>query len=129
MNKNHQMINAIYIFKTDRKSAKGLADLLNKVIERVKYVPGCQQSEIWQKKDLSELILFETWITMADLKNHINSPIYKWMLAAIDMSTGEPCIRFAECENIRGIDMIERILTEGELTSLPDASITLNNDR
>jgi len=123
------MINAIYIFKTDRKSAKGLADLLNKVIERVKYVPGCQQSEIWQKKDLSELILFETWITMADLKNHINSPIYKWMLAAIDMSTGEPCIRFAECENIRGIDMIERILTEGELTSLPDASITLNNDR
>jgi quinol monooxygenase YgiN len=121
MNKNHQMINAIYIFKTDRKSAKGLADLLNKVIERVKYVPGCQQSEIWQKKDLSELMLFETWITMADLKNHINSPIYKWMLAAIDMSTGEPCIRFAECENIRGIDMIERILTEGELTSLPDA--------
>jgi len=103
--------------------------LLNKVIERVKYVPGCQQSEIGQKKDLSELILFETWITMADLKNHINSPIYKWMLAAIDMSTGEPCIRFAECENIRGIDMIERILTEGELTSLPDASITLNNDR
>jgi quinol monooxygenase YgiN len=107
---DHHMINAVYVFKPDRKSAKGLTDLLNKVVERVKYAPGCQQSEVWHRKASYEIMLFETWMSMNDLKKHIQSPVYKWVLAAIDMSAGEPCIRFAECDNLRGIDMIEKII-------------------
>lgn len=107
------MINAVYIFKTDKKTAKEQMELLKKVVERVKYVPGCHQSDIWHKKDSGEIMLFETWMTMNDLKNHIHSPVYKWMLAAIDLSAGEPQIRFVECNTITGIDLIKDVLING----------------
>jgi quinol monooxygenase YgiN len=105
------MIQAVYILKTDKKSAKNLFDLLNTVVHRGKLSPGCKQADIWYNKDHSECMLFETWRTMTDLENHIHSPLYKWVLAAIEMSTGEPVIRFAECENIRGIEMVEEVMT------------------
>ena len=93
---NRHMINAVYIFKTGQKRDKGLEELLNKVLERIKYVPGCLQADIWHKKDSGEMMLFETWVSMSEFKNHIHSPIYKWMLAAIDLSAGEPLIRLSE---------------------------------
>jgi quinol monooxygenase YgiN len=118
MKKYHHMINAIYIFKTDKKTAKEQLELLNKVLERVKYVPGCHHSDIWFKKGIGEMMLFETWTSMTDLINHIHSPIYKWMLAAIDLSTGEPFIRFSECDNASGIEMIRKTITEKEENSI-----------
>lgn len=116
------MINLVLTMKTGYKQDNGLTELPNMILERIKYVPGCLQAEIWNKKDSGIMILFETWVSMSEFKNHIHSPIYKWMLVAIDLSAGEPLIRFSECENPGGIEMIRKIMTEKEINPLISAT-------
>lgn len=49
---------------------------------------------------------------MAYVRNHIHSPLYKWMLVVIDMSAVEPQIRVAECDNVMEIELIQKIRIE-----------------
>jgi quinol monooxygenase YgiN len=106
------MIQAVYILKTDKKSAKNLIDLLNMVSSRIQFSPGCLQSDIWNKSDSKEIIVFEMWRSRAELENHISSPLYHYMLSALDMSSEKPVIRFSECKNMQGMEMIEKIRLE-----------------
>jgi quinol monooxygenase YgiN len=104
------MIQAVYILKTEKKSAKNLIDLLNIVSSRVIYSPGCLQSDIWSSKDRNKFIVYEMWRSRIDLENHIHSQLYHHLLTALEMCNEKPVIKFAECENVQGIEMIEKVL-------------------
>ena len=105
------MIKAIYVLKGNNGSLKGLSDLLTVIAGRTGCVPGCVSSETWINRETSEIMLMEAWRSMDDLKIHINSQLYKRLLGAIEMSSRKPKISFFDCDIVRGIDLIEEVMT------------------
>jgi quinol monooxygenase YgiN len=102
------MIFANYILKcADARSADDVSEILNMVIRRVHFSRGCIQSELWKSKDNYKYMVSEIWKTKADFDHHVNSTLFKRLLAAIEMSSEKPEIRISECENVRGIELIE----------------------
>lgn len=73
-------------------------------------MPGCLKSETWRNTESSDTMVFEQWETSEDLKRHISSPLYKRLLAALELSMGEPEICFFERKDCRGLDFMEEIL-------------------
>ena len=104
------MIKAIYSLKGQVGSSRELLDLLKVISSRTKFQTGCSQSEVWQIKETSEIMLMESWRSKDDLDSHINSNLFKRLIAALEMSALEPQISYLECEDIRGIDLIEEVL-------------------
>lgn len=104
------MLLAIYIIKGKGESVDDITEILNLVTSRTQYKTGCLQSSLWRSDDRSELMLFETWNSRADLEKHIGSAIYKKLLLALDMASEKPVIRFSDCENIRGMELIEEVM-------------------
>jgi len=82
-------------------------DLLRSVIEPTQVEPGCLSCRLYQDLENEEALLFEEeWKTQADLDRHIRSDRYVKILAAIDMSSKPPEIRFNTIARIRGIEAI-----------------------
>jgi quinol monooxygenase YgiN len=110
------MIFANYIIRcADAKSAGEVSEILNMVIRRVQYSPGCIQTEFWKSKDRYKFMVFEIWKTKPDYDRYVNSTLFKRLLAAMEMSSEKPEIQISECENIRGIELIEEILIKKEV--------------
>ena len=82
-------------------------DLLRSVIEPTQVEPGCLSCRIYQDLENEEALLFEEeWNTQADLDRHIRSDRYVKILAAIDMSSKPPEIRFNTIARTKGIEAI-----------------------
>lgn len=107
------MINAVYILKIDDRNSESINDILMLITGRTQYSPGCLKSEIWHNLDLTEIMVNEIWQTEQDLKRYISSPIFKRMLAVLELSAAPPEIRFCDCSQVRGLDFIENVLISG----------------
>jgi quinol monooxygenase YgiN len=94
----------------DTKSGGEVSEILTMVIRRVQYSPGCIQSELWKSKDNYKFMVSEIWKTKPDYDRLVYSTLFKRLLPAVEMSPEKPEIRISECENIRGIELIEEIL-------------------
>jgi quinol monooxygenase YgiN len=82
-------------------------DLLRSVIEPTQVEPGCLSCRLYQDLENEEGLLFEEeWKTQADLDRHIRSDRYLKILAAIDMSSKPPEIRFNTIARTKGIEAI-----------------------
>ncbi|MBI4773199.1 MAG: antibiotic biosynthesis monooxygenase [Deltaproteobacteria bacterium] len=82
-------------------------DLLRSVIEPTQVEPGCLSCRLYQDLENEEALLFEEeWKTQADLDRHIRSDRYVQILAAIDMSSKPPEIRFNTIARTKGIEAI-----------------------
>jgi len=113
------MVFANYIIKcSDRKNSFAVIEILNMVTRRVQYTPGCVQSEIWKNEDRHEIMVSEIWRTKVDFDRYVNSILFKRFLTAMDMSSEKPKIHISECENVRGIDLIEESMKRVDI--LPD---------
>jgi quinol monooxygenase YgiN len=104
------MIYSVYIIKVNKSQADSIDSLLQLFTQRTRYIPGCLKSETWRNNESSDTMVFEKWETSEDLIRHISSPRYKRLLAALELSMGEPEICFFECKNCRGLDFVEEIL-------------------
>ena len=58
-----------------------------------------------------ELFLLERWKTNKDLEKHIRSDEFKKILAATEAVTMPPEISFYETDSIKGIEVVEDILS------------------
>ena len=108
------MINAIYIMKVDSGNKESLESILKLVISRTKYLPGCAKAEIWYNDETSEIMVKEIWRKDYDLDRHINSPLFKKMLAALELSADKPGIQFCDCQHMRGLDFIEEVIKQNQ---------------
>ena len=109
-----KMIDAVYILKSRGPQEESLLEILKMVTNRTRYEPGCLQSGVWKDGENEEMMVFEVWRSKADFERHVKSPLYRHFLAAIEMSSEEPKISISECEDVRGIEMIEEAMTKKE---------------
>jgi quinol monooxygenase YgiN len=105
------MIFANYIIKSgDSKKVSELFEILTMVTRRVRYNPGCIQSELWKNEERNAYMVSEIWKTKTDFNRYVNSMIFKHFLAAMEMGSEKPQIHISECKDFRGIDLIEEVM-------------------
>ena len=104
------MINSVYILEAKNGSSRELINLLKLISGRTAYQIGCLSSRVWVDKDTSQVMLMETWKTLDDLILHINSKLFRRLLAAMEMGASKPEVKFFECNSERGMDFIEEVL-------------------
>lgn len=81
--------------------------VLRSLIEPTRVETGCISCGLY--KDLHDpniIIWVEEWNTQADLERHIRSSQYKKILAAFDMSSAQPDMRFDTVVETRGMQLI-----------------------
>jgi len=72
---------------------------------------GCLSCGIYQDIQNERIIAYEeVWESKESLYNHIRSAFYRSILAAVDMSSEPPEIKFNTVSNITGIELIKEAL-------------------
>lgn len=104
------MIQAIYILKVTARSSESISDVLRLITNRTMYMPGCIRCSAWHNKETSEVMVMEQWETKGEMDNYITSPLYLRMLEALELSAEKPFIQFCDCENPRGLDLVEEVM-------------------
>ena len=59
------------------------------------------------------MILWEEWETEADLNRHVQSELYSWVVAAMELSARAPEIAFYGIAETRGIELIQELRESG----------------
>jgi quinol monooxygenase YgiN len=99
----------------DRHAA--VLDVLQSVQGRVRSQPGCSACDILDEQGPDPtLVLIERWETEEALEAHLRSETYGWVLAAIELSGGQPDIRFEHVSASEGIELVERLRSPGRTT-------------
>lgn len=87
------------------------ADFLNSIgplLEPTRVVPGCIGCRLYTDfEDANAFTLVEEWASQAALDRHLTSDAYKTLVAAIELSTQPPAIRFDSVALRAGIEVIE----------------------
>lgn len=105
------MIAANYILTcADLKNTGEIFGILNMIIRKVRYSPGCIQADLWQNAEKNSFMVFEIWSSRDDFRRYVNTSTYKQFLTAMELSAEPPLINISECEKVRGIDMIEEMM-------------------
>lgn len=82
--------------------------MLRSLIEPTRVETGCLSCGLYEDlHDENAYIWVEEWRTQEDLERHLNSPQYRKILAAFDMSAGQPDIRFDTVTQTKGLQLIE----------------------
>ena len=86
-----------------------LLEILHSVQSRVLAQPGCVAFGILEEQDEdAAIVLVERWESEAALDHHIRSEAYRRILAALELSSDAPEIRFDSISASEGIEKIER---------------------
>ncbi len=81
--------------------------VLRSLIEPTRVNPGCISCGLYNDlHDPSVIIWVEEWNTQDDLERHLRSPQYKKILAAFDMSSSQPDMRFNTVVETQGMQLI-----------------------
>jgi quinol monooxygenase YgiN len=71
---------------------------------------GCAGISFYQDTDEPEtLVLLEEWEDWSSLENHIRSESFRYLLALMDLSTGQPEIRLNRVSKTEGMEVIEKL--------------------
>ena len=86
-----------------------LARTLSALLEPVRVAPGCLRCQLYTDfDDPNGFMLVEEWDSQAMLDRHLRSDACKTLLAAIELSTQPPVIRFDHVAQRAGIEVMER---------------------
>ena len=92
----------------DRHAA--VLEVLRSVQGPVRAQPGCAACDIYEEQGPEPAVVFvERWATDAALEAHLRSDMYRRILAAIELSSDKPEIRFEHVSASEGIELIERL--------------------
>jgi hypothetical protein len=61
-----------------------------------------------ESSDEGAICYMERWLTRAGLDMHLRSPVYGWVLEAIELSRIPPVVEFYEVIETGGLDFIEK---------------------
>jgi quinol monooxygenase YgiN len=71
--------------------------------------PGCAACTIYEEQGPEHaVVLVESWETREALERHLRSDAYRLILGAIELSDGQPEIRFDHVSATEGIELISR---------------------
>ena len=94
---------------------KEILEILYSVKGPAEGQPGCLNSNIYQNLLANHLITYvEVWKTKDGLFKHIRSPLYRSILAAIDMSCELPDIQFSSVSETDGMELIKAALRNAD---------------
>lgn len=102
------MITATIRLKVAESKKGEIVSLLRPLIEPTRVETGCVSCGLY--KDLHNqdaIIWLEEWFDQDALEQHLRSPHYKKILAACDLSDGQPDIRFDTVVETGGMQVIE----------------------
>jgi quinol monooxygenase YgiN len=92
----------------DRREA--VLEVLQSVQGPVRAQPGCAACDIFDEQGPEPaIVLFERWGSDEALEAHLRSELYRRVLGAIELSGGQPEIRFEHVSDSQGIELIERL--------------------
>lgn len=79
---------------------------------------GCRDCRLWcGDGSPTQLMLLEEWEAQEDMERHFRSPMCQRVLAAMEMSSVAPEIRFLEVTRERGLEWIEQVRIEASSDS------------
>jgi len=109
----------------DTKKRQEILEILFSLKLQTQGEPGCLSCCITQELENEKLITYETlWQTEQSLYNHIRSSQYRNLLAAIDLSSEAPDVRFYTVSRNEGMELVKKVLGYAErerLSRKPEA--------
>ncbi len=102
---------AFYRLTHGPEGPTGLVDALRSAAAAAHLEPGCRASQILQEADDSGgVLLVEEWETPQDLERHIHTPVFRRVLAVLELSHTPPDVMYVESARLRGIEWIAEVL-------------------
>lgn len=101
----------VYIFKSSKANSRTIAGLLKSVIGPTRYKPGCLSATSWQSiAEPGTILYLEEWDSSEALKEHFISPAYRKVLAAIELCSEKPEVRFIDCTDVKNLEWLEQVM-------------------
>ena len=76
--------------------------------------PGCAACHIYEEQGPEPaVVLIESWETREALERHLRSEAYRLILGAIELSNGQPEVRFDHVSATEGMELIRRTRNPG----------------
>jgi quinol monooxygenase YgiN len=111
------MIMAMLRLVPRAEKRKEAIHILTHVVNEIQLMPGCASSSVYEELSPERAILcVQKWLSEEGLHRHIQSEIYRWTLAAIELATEPPEICFHQISDSRGLDMVESLRGSREQT-------------
>lgn len=89
-------------------------EILSRVESEVRSTPGCLSAAVFEQLSPGQAILYvETWLSEEVLCRHIQSGVYRWTLAAMELASVPPEICFHQISNTRGLDLVADLRNAG----------------
>ena len=80
--------------------------------------PGCVACSIYEEQGPERaVVLVESWETQEALERHLRSEAYRLILGAVELSHGQPEVRFDHVSTTEGMELITRTRSPGGLTA------------
>jgi len=84
-------------------------ELLRSILGLVRAQEGCASCHIYEEHAPDDaVVLVEQWTSDESLDVHLRSDAYRRILAAIELSGGQPEIRFDHVTASEGLELVER---------------------
>ena len=78
--------------------------------------PGCAACDIYEEQGAEmAIVLVERWESEASLETHLRSEAYHRILCAMELSGGQPDVRFESVTAREGMELIERLRRQPRL--------------
>ncbi len=108
------MISANLRFPVDDGNRAEIIRTLRAMIERTRVINGCIACRLYHDLDDPNVLTWvEEWESREDLERHVRSPRFKKILAALDMCSSQPEIRFDTVIETHGMRLIRDLLNPG----------------
>jgi quinol monooxygenase YgiN len=101
---------AILKLKPQLGKQQEMLDILQSVEDQTRLECRCIVGGVFvQSLEEVSILYLEQWSSKEDLYRHIQSPLYRWVLSAMELSCEPPEISFHEVTRTYGMDLIESL--------------------
>jgi quinol monooxygenase YgiN len=104
------MIMAMFKLIPCREKRQEVIGILNRIESETQFLFGCAGCSVFEQAPPGQAILYlETWVSEEELRRHVQSDLYRWALAAMELASEPPEICFHRISDTRGLDMVESL--------------------
>ncbi len=102
---------ALYRLTHGPEGPERLVDALRSAAAAAHLEHGCRSSRIYRDAGHSGgVLLVEEWETPHDLERHIRTPVFRRVLAVLELSRTPPDVLYVESARLRSIDWVGEVL-------------------
>lgn len=102
---------ALYRLTYGPEGPQDLLDALHSAATVPAGEPGCRSSSVWREAGLnSAVLLMEEWESPHALERHMTGPVFRRLLAVLELSRTPPEIRYVKGSLLRGVDWMTQVL-------------------